>query len=167
MIWAMWCNARYKREFRDSGSNINTEICFEIRATALRPRLHTKGFPLCPHRTSHTGNPHWGLGKYKLGVYNSSLQHNHLYTRGKAQSQNNNLLYTKSDKALSQTQPQSPLHKEGYPQTQSTTSATLRGIGTNQSKKKVTILVISKTINNLGDLNGPQTIFPTKIRSYR
>ena len=33
-----------------------------------------------------------------LGVHNSSLQHNHLYTRGKAQSQNNNHLYTKRDK---------------------------------------------------------------------
>ena len=35
-----------KREFRDSGSNTNTKICFEVRATALRPRLHTKGFSL-------------------------------------------------------------------------------------------------------------------------
>ena len=26
-------------ELRDSGSNINTEICFEVRATTLRPRL--------------------------------------------------------------------------------------------------------------------------------
>ena len=36
-------------EFRDSGSNANTEICFEVRATALRPRLHTEGFPLYVH----------------------------------------------------------------------------------------------------------------------
>ena len=35
--------------FRDSGSNTNTKICFEIRATALRPHLHTEGFPLRPH----------------------------------------------------------------------------------------------------------------------
>ena len=35
-----------EREFRDSGSITNTEICFEVRATALRPRLHTEGFLL-------------------------------------------------------------------------------------------------------------------------
>ena len=38
--------ARERRELRDSGSNPNTKICFEVRATALRPRLHTEGFPL-------------------------------------------------------------------------------------------------------------------------
>ena len=42
-----------KREFRDRGSIANTEICFEVRATALRPRLHTEEFLL-----SHTGNLH-------------------------------------------------------------------------------------------------------------
>ena len=42
-------------EFRDSGSNTNTEICFKIRATALRPRLHTEGFPLCLYKTFHKG----------------------------------------------------------------------------------------------------------------
>jgi len=48
-----------EREFRDSGSIANTKICFEVRATALRPRLHTEGFSLMrPHRTSHTGNLH-------------------------------------------------------------------------------------------------------------
>jgi len=47
----------------------------------------------------------------KLGVHNYSLQHNHLYTRGKAQSQNNNNLYTRGIKAQSQTPQQSPLHK--------------------------------------------------------
>jgi len=47
-------------EFRDSGSNANTRTCFEIRATAIRPRLHTEGFSLCPHRTSHKGNLHRG-----------------------------------------------------------------------------------------------------------
>jgi len=33
-------------EFRDSGSNANTKICFEVRTTALHPCLHTEGFPL-------------------------------------------------------------------------------------------------------------------------
>jgi len=40
-------------EFRDSGSNANTEICFEDRATALRPHLHTEGFHYV-----HAGPPH-------------------------------------------------------------------------------------------------------------
>ena len=40
-------------ELRDSGSNAKIKICFEVRATALRPRLHTEEFPLCPHRTFH------------------------------------------------------------------------------------------------------------------
>ena len=82
-------------EFRRSGSNANTEICFEVRATALRPCLHTEGFPLRPHRISHTWNLHREFGIYKLGVYNSSLQYNHFNTRGKAQSQSNNHLYTR------------------------------------------------------------------------
>jgi len=75
-------------EFRDSGSNADIKICFEVRATALRPRLHTEGLSLRPHRTSHKGNLHRGICNYKLGVYNSALQYNHVYTRGKAQSQN-------------------------------------------------------------------------------
>ena len=46
-----------ERDFRDSGSITNTKIYFEVRVTALRPRLHTEGFSLKrPHRTSHTGN---------------------------------------------------------------------------------------------------------------
>jgi len=40
---------------RDSRSNANTEIYFDVRAITLRPRLHTEGFPLYPHRTFHKG----------------------------------------------------------------------------------------------------------------
>ena len=56
----MQCSMREReREFSDSGSNANTKMCFEVRAIALRPRLHTEGFSLYrPHRTSHTGNLH-------------------------------------------------------------------------------------------------------------
>ena len=43
-------------EFRDSGSITNTKICFIVRATALRPRLHIEGFPLYVH----TGLPTQG-----------------------------------------------------------------------------------------------------------
>ena len=73
-------------DFRDSGSNANTKICFEVRATALRSRLHTEGFSLRPHRTSHKGTSTKKFVITKLGVHNFSLQYNHLYTRGKAQS---------------------------------------------------------------------------------
>ena len=41
-------------ELRDSESNANTEICFKVRATALRPRLHTEGF----HYKSTQDLPH-------------------------------------------------------------------------------------------------------------
>ena len=39
-------------EFRDSGSNANIRICFEVRATALHPRHHTEDFHYV-----HTGPP--------------------------------------------------------------------------------------------------------------
>jgi len=42
-------------ELKDSGSNTNNKVCFVVRATALRPRHHLEGFPLCPHRTFHKG----------------------------------------------------------------------------------------------------------------
>ena len=53
-------------EFRDSGSNANIKICFEVRATALRPCLHTEGFPLRPHMTSHKRNLHIGIYNYTV-----------------------------------------------------------------------------------------------------
>ena len=42
-------------ELRDSGSNTNIKICFEVRVTALHPRLQTEGFPLRPHMIFHKG----------------------------------------------------------------------------------------------------------------
>ena len=36
-------------ELRNSGSNTNNKIYFEVRVTALRPRLHTEGFSLYVH----------------------------------------------------------------------------------------------------------------------
>ena len=46
-----------EREFRDSGSIANNKICFEIRATALHPRLHTEGFSLYVHTGPHRKPP--------------------------------------------------------------------------------------------------------------
>ena len=51
-----------EREFRDSGSITNTKICFEVRATALCPCLHTEGFSLCVH----TGLPTQGTSTEDL-----------------------------------------------------------------------------------------------------
>ena len=62
------------QDIRDSGLNANNKICFEVRATALRPRLHTEGFPLIVHTglpTQETSTE--DLDKYNLGVHNSSL----------------------------------------------------------------------------------------------
>ena len=42
-------------ELRDSESNANNKICFELRATSLRPHLHTEEFQLCPHKIFHKG----------------------------------------------------------------------------------------------------------------
>ena len=43
-----------ENDFRDSGSIANTEICFKIRATILRPRRHTEGFSLYVHTGPRT-----------------------------------------------------------------------------------------------------------------
>ena len=44
-------------ELRDRRSNTNTRICFKVRATALRPRLHTEGFQLSTIGSSIQGPP--------------------------------------------------------------------------------------------------------------
>ena len=69
-------------ELRDSGSNANNRICFEVRDTALRPRLHTEGFSLYVHTRPSTKGPLLRNYNSILGVQYSSLKHNHLYTRG-------------------------------------------------------------------------------------
>ena len=69
----------------------------------LEPLLYVPAFTQKDfHYNVHTGLPTQGtstekFGNYKLGVLNSSLQQNNLYTRGKAQQQ-------------------SPLHLEGWAQ---------------------------------------------------
>ena len=55
-------------ELRDTGSNANTKICFEIRTTASRPRLHTEGFPPYPHRTFNKGTSTEELQPYTGGI---------------------------------------------------------------------------------------------------
>ena len=42
----MQCKIQKRERVRDSGSIVNTTICFEVRVTALRPLLHTEEFLL-------------------------------------------------------------------------------------------------------------------------
>ena len=75
-------------ELRDSRANTNNKICcFEVRATALHPRLTQKNFHYVHIGPSTRGPP---LRNYNstLVVHYSTLKYNHLYTRGKAQTQN-------------------------------------------------------------------------------
>ena len=77
-----------QRELRDSGSIANTNICFEVRATALRPRLHTEGFSLIVHIGLPTqGTSTENLGNTTLEYTTPLSNYNNLYTRGKALSQ--------------------------------------------------------------------------------
>ena len=65
-------------------SNANKRICFEVRAIVIRSRLHTEGFSLSTIGSSTQGPP---LRNYNsTPEYTTPLKHNHLYTRGKAQS---------------------------------------------------------------------------------
>ena len=76
MIWQYDAMLKVQeRELEIMDQSQTQVICFEVRSTALRPRLHTEGFPLTrPHRTSHTGNLHWGFGAIIItGSNNSSL----------------------------------------------------------------------------------------------
>ena len=96
----------------------------------FEPLLYVLAFTQKDFHYVHIGPPIQGISTEefaitKLEVYNSSLQHNHLYTRGKAHIQNNNHfyskgmgtkpnnnhLYTRGIKAQRKTQSQLPPHK--------------------------------------------------------
>ena len=74
-------------ELRDSGSNANNKIYFEVRATALRPRLHAEGFPLCVHTGPSTKGPPLRNYNSTLGVHYSSLKHNRHKAKAKKRLQ--------------------------------------------------------------------------------
>jgi len=52
-----------RRELRDRRLSANTRICFKIRATALRPHLHTEEFQLFTIGSTTKGPP---LRNYNL-----------------------------------------------------------------------------------------------------
>ena len=100
-----------EKKFRDSRSNTNSKICFEVRATALRPRLYTEGFLLYVYTGPSTKEPPPRSYNSTLGVYYFTLKYNHLYTREQGTKPNHNHLYTRGKRHKAKTQPQSPLHK--------------------------------------------------------
>ena len=67
---------RKRERVKDSGSIANNKICFEIRATALRPRLHIEGFSLYVHTglptqrtsTEDLGNTTWSTQLLSLTI---------------------------------------------------------------------------------------------------
>ena len=83
-------------EVRDSGSKANTGICFEVRATALRPCLHPEGFSLYAHRTFHKGTFTKELQLYNWSTLLLSQSQSPLHKR---------------DRHKFKAQTQSPLHK--------------------------------------------------------
>ena len=78
---------------------------------ALRPHLHTEGFSLYVHTGPSTKVPPLKNYNSALRVHNSSLKHNHLYTRGIGTKPNHNHLYTRGIRHKAKTQIQSPLQK--------------------------------------------------------
>ena len=135
-----------RERVRESGSNANTEICFEVRAQPSHRRIstnsYTQDFP-------HMEPPLRILGKYNLGVHNSSLnQYNlSLEARHKAKQLSTSqmrdralshiITITSTLRGIQTPLPQSPLTR-GI----STKSPLTRGY---HKEWKVYNLVISKT----------------------
>ena len=63
---------------REKDPNANTRICFEVRATALCPRLHTKGFSTIHYGSSTKGPPprncNLQIGSTQLQLSHTSTQ---------------------------------------------------------------------------------------------
>jgi len=97
-------------ELRDSGSNTNNMICFEIWATALRPHLHAEGFSLCPHRTFHKGTSTEELQLYTWSTLLFSQTQSPLHKRDRHKAKTQSPLH-KRDRHKAKAQTQSPLHK--------------------------------------------------------
>ena len=74
-----------RERVRQKDPNANKRICFEVRATALRPHLHTEGFQLSTIGSSTHRPP---LRNYNLTPEYTTLplKHIHFYIRGKEQS---------------------------------------------------------------------------------
>ena len=98
---AIWCNAQSnrERELEKVDQSQTHGYVSRFEHTALRPLLHTEGFPLtCPHRTPTQEPPLRIWGNYNL-EYTTPLFTNTTFTlRGQVQSHHsNNHLFTKRD----------------------------------------------------------------------
>ena len=114
-----------ERELRDSGSIANSKICFEVRATTLRLRLHTEGFLLCPHRTSHTGNLHRGITTLHL-EYTTPLSNTTTSTQEVRHKVKTTI--TSTQEGWLQSQITITSHKRDKAQSQTTITSTQKGI---------------------------------------
>jgi len=66
------------RELREKDPNTNTKIYFEVRATALRSRLHIEGFQLS---TKNLPQKDLHRGIITIQIRSTQLQLSQLYTR--------------------------------------------------------------------------------------
>jgi len=111
-------------DLRDSGSNTNNKIFFEVRATTLRPRLHIEGFSLCPHKTFHKGTSTVKLQLYTWSTLLLSQTQSPLHKKDRHKAKTQSPLH-KKDRHKAKTH--SPLHKKRYIQSQTTITSTLEG----------------------------------------
>ena len=142
-----------EKEFRNSGSNVNNKICFEVRATALRRHLYTERFPLCPHRTFHKGTSTEELQLYTWNTLLLSQIQPPLHKRDRHKAKMH-----------------SPLHKrdKGQSQNSTTITSTQEGQGIKpKQRKNFKVGDHNRPQTILGDHNRPQTLFLTKTRSHR
>jgi len=110
-------------ELINSGSNANNKLCFEARATALRPHHHTEGFSLCLHRTFHKGTFTKELQFYTWSTLLLSQSQSSLHKRVRHKAKTQSPLH-KRDRHKVKTQPQSPLLKRDKARSQSLTIIT-------------------------------------------
>ena len=118
-----------KRESKRQWTIANNKICFKVRVTTLRPRLHTEGFSL------HTGPPTKGTSTEEFAIINleyttplSNTTPSTLETRPKAKTQSP--LHKRDGHKAKQ---QSPLHKrdKGTKPNSTTITSTQEGQATN------------------------------------
>ena len=71
------CKAQSKRErVRESGSNVNTRTCFKVRSSTSPPSRRRISTNSSTQDFPYREPPLRILGKYNLGVHNSSLKYN-------------------------------------------------------------------------------------------
>ena len=106
--------------------NLNTQVSTYFGNGALQlyvPAFTQKDFH-CVHTEPSTKGPLPRNYNSTLGVHNSSLKHNHLYTRWIGTKPKHNHLYTRGIRHKAKAQTQSPLHKRDKAQSQRSNTIT-------------------------------------------